>query len=44
MTRYELMLAFRLTAATVRWTSPRIDWSCLAGMRLLVVIILQIQW
>jgi len=44
MTRYELMLAFRLMTATVQWTLPRIDWLWLAGVRLLVVITLQIQW
>jgi len=38
------LLARRLTTATVQWTSPRIDSSRLAGVRLWAVITLQTQW
>jgi len=38
------LLAYRLTTATVQWTSLRIDSSRLAGVRLWVVITLQTQW
>jgi len=32
------------TIATVQWTSPRIDLSCLVGVLLWVVTTLQTEW